>query len=189
MQTGFGVPGNVWQWMERWQAACIWLLLAIPAQYSDITSCAYFMRYLFLWEHFSRRNILCTFSFFLFSFFFYYTAIVSQVNFKLVQTRSDQWLSSESICCWVSTTIVAERYYISWPWFNEKQTSACCIMSEISFYEVNEDIAVIQTHWLNMFQCTTEINTAFNNFLSQLILAALKKLQFPGFSFPTLKYV
>lgn len=188
MQTGFGVPGNVWQWMERWQAACIWLLLAIPAQYSDITSCAYFMRYLFLWEHFSRRNILCTFSFFLF-FFFYYTAIVSQVNFKLVQTRSDQWLSSESICCWVSTTIVAERYYISWPWFNKKQTSACCIMSEISFYEVNEDMAGIQTHWLNMFQCTTERNTAFNNFLSQLILAAVKKLQFPGFSFPTLKYV
>lgn len=186
MQTGFGVPGNVWQWMERWQAACIWLLLAIPAQYSDITSCAYFMRYLFF--IFLAEIFYAPFLFF-FSFFFYYTAIVSQVNFKLVQTRSDQWLSSESICCWVSTTIVAERYYISWPWFNEKQTSACCIMSEISFYEVNEDIAVIQTHWINMFQCTTEINTAFNNFLSQLILAALKKLQFPGFSFPTLKYV
>lgn len=142
----------------------------------------------FMRTFFSQKYFMHLF-FFSFFFFFYYTAIVSQVNFKLVQTRSDQWLSSESICCWVSTTIVAERYYISWPWFNEKQTSACCIMSEISFYEVNEDIAVIQTHWINMFQCTTEINTAFNNFLSQLILAALKKLQFPGFSFPTLKYV
>lgn len=31
------IPLNGWQWMERWEAACILLLLAIPTQHTDIT--------------------------------------------------------------------------------------------------------------------------------------------------------
>lgn len=29
--------------MERWEAACIWLLFAIPTQHTDVTACAYFI--------------------------------------------------------------------------------------------------------------------------------------------------
>lgn len=108
--------------MERWEAACIWLLLAIPTPHTDITACAcaYFIQkyiYIFYCKVFHFMHLLCRNCIFQISKWLFRVWPVTGLR---VYTSLSRHICGLKALHQLALT-------------NEMQSRACCIMSEFPF--------------------------------------------------------